>query len=136
MDQLFKWLHVSGNLMWIGSIVAVSVILTGSGPAPSRGEAALRVYRKLAVPAFLVSFVAGAIRLAMGWQVFMVRTHWMHAKLPVALGVIALHHVIGARARKVAQGTVPDAGPAGILGAVLAALAALAAYFAIFRFPS
>jgi putative membrane protein len=136
VDQLFKWLHVSGNLIWIGSIVAVAVLLTGSGPATSRGEAALGVYRRLAVPAFLVSFVAGAIRLALSWKLFLVHTHWMHAKLPVALGVIALHHVIGARARKMAQGTVPDAGPAGILGAALAALAVLAAYFAIFRFPA
>jgi len=59
----------------------------------------------------------------------------MHAKLPLALGVIALHHVIGGRAKKLARGTVQDGGPAAILTVALAVLAVLAAFVAIFKVP-
>ena len=59
----------------------------------------------------------------------------MHAKLPLALGVIGLHHVIGARARKTAAGALQDAGPVGTLTAVLAVLAVGASFFAIFKIP-
>jgi putative membrane protein len=50
-------------------------------------------------------------------------THYMHGKLPLALGVVALHHVLGARAKKMEAGEAPDAGPALTLGLVLAVLA-------------
>jgi putative membrane protein len=59
----------------------------------------------------------------------------MHPKLTVALIVIALHHVIGGRAKKMALGTVQAPGPAGILSAVLAVAAIGAAFFAIFKIP-
>jgi putative membrane protein len=137
MDRALVWLHVSGNLLWIGSILAVAVVILGSSANPKiGGELALTVYRRLATPAFLLSFVCGATRLVMNWQLFLKLTHWMHAKLPLALAVIALHHVIGARARKMAQGTVQDPGPTGILAAVLAISAVLAAFFAVYRIPA
>jgi putative membrane protein len=129
------WLHVSGNLVWIGAILAVGVVLTGQGEPKARGESALAIYRRLAVPAFVVSFLCGAIRLGMDLPLYLKQHHWMHAKLPLALAVIALHHVIGARARKMAQGTVQEAGPAGMLAAVLAVAAIGAAFFAIFKIP-
>lgn len=137
MEQALVWLHVSGNLVWIGSILAVAaVILAPTGTPAARGEIALAVYRRLAVPAFVVSFVFGATRLGLNPALYFKQTHWMHAKLPVALAVIGLHHVIGARARKLAQGTVQDAGPTAILAIVLAVSAVLAAFFAIFHVPN
>jgi protoporphyrinogen IX oxidase len=135
MDLALLWLHVSGNLVWIGSILAVGVVLVGQGDPNIRGEIALGIYRRLAVPAFVVSFLCGAIRLGMDPGYYLKQHHWMHAKLPLALGVIALHHVIGARARKMSQGTVQEAGPAGMLTAVLAVAAIGAAFFAIFKIP-
>src|SRR5690242_9240624 len=100
MDLALMWLHVSGNIFWIGSILAVGVaILSAAGDPRVRGEIALGIYRRLAVPAFVVSFLCGAIRLGMEPKFFLVEHHWMHAKLPLALAAIALHHVIGARAR-------------------------------------
>src|SRR5277367_4617134 len=136
MDLALVWLHVSGNIVWIGAILAVGLVLVGGrGEPQTRGAIASDIYRRLAVPAFVVSFLCGAIRLSRDIPYYLQQHHWMHGKLTLALVVIALHHVIGARARKMAAGTVQDAGPAGILTAVLAVAAIGAAFFAIFKIP-
>lgn len=135
-DIVLRWLHMTGNLVWIGSILAVGlVIVTKSADAKVRGEIALALYQRLAAPAFVLSFLGGAVRLFSEPAFYLKQHHWMHAKLPLALGVIALHHVIGARAKKLAQGTVQDPGPTATLSLVLAALAVGAAFFAIFKIP-
>jgi protoporphyrinogen IX oxidase len=67
---------------------------------------------------------------------YFVEHHWMQGKLPFALAVIALHHVIGARAKKLSRGTVQGAGPTAMLAAILAASAVIAAFFAIFKLPN
>jgi putative membrane protein len=96
-------IHVTANVVWIGSILAVGRLLAAAeGDAKIRGVLARRVYRSLAVPAFATSFVAGALRLALSPDYYFVATHFMHAKLLLALVVIALHHVIGGRAKKAA----------------------------------
>lgn len=137
MDLLLVWLHVVGNLVWIGAILAVGVTILGkAGDPKTRGEIALGIYKSLAVPAFVISFVAGAARLLSDPAFYLKQHHWMHAKLPLALTVIALHHVIGGRAKKLARGTVQDAGPAAILTTVLAVAAVGAAFFAIFKVPN
>jgi putative membrane protein len=130
------WLHISGNVVWIGSILAVAAILTaGTGDPKLRGEIALRVYGLLSVPAFVLGFVGGTARLLLDPRYYLVEHHWMHGKLVFALAVIGLHHVIGARAKKLARGTVQDAGPTAIMAAILAASAVAAAFFAIFKLP-
>jgi putative membrane protein len=132
MDSALIWLHVSGNIVWIGAILAVAVAITSRAAEPkARGAVAVAVYQRLAVPAFLVSFVCGAIRLGLDAKHYLVDSHWMHPKLTLALVVIALHHVIGARAKKLSAGTVEDAGPAGALAVVLGLSALGAAFFAI-----
>src|ERR1043165_1806645 len=96
-------LHVTANVVWIGSILAVGRLLAATeGDAKVRGVLARRVYQSLATPAFVISFVAGAIRLALSPDYYFVATHFMHAKLLLALVVIGLHHVIGGRAKKTA----------------------------------
>jgi protoporphyrinogen IX oxidase len=165
LGSLLVWLHISGNIVWIGSILAVGVILASpagdlEGTANAdprstlkiRGEIALRVYMRLAVPAFVLSFACGATRLLMNTSYYLVEHHWMHPKLLVAVAVIGLHHVIGARAKAAskadatrlrpdapeerARGTVQEARSTAMLSAVLAVMAVLAAFFAIFRIPS
>jgi len=134
MDLLLLWLHVVGNIVWIGAILAVGVAITSrAGDAKTRGEIALGIYMRLAVPAFVLSFVCGLARLLSDPGFYLKQHHWMHAKLPLAIIVIALHHVIGGRAKKLARGTVQDAGPAAILTAVLAVAAVGAAFFAIYK---
>jgi putative membrane protein len=119
--------HLVANLFWIGSIVAVGVLLAGgSGQAP----AALTVYRKVSVGAFGLSFVSAAVLLVLNPALYFTSSHWMHAKLPLALAVIALHHVLGARAKALASGKRKDLGPVGALTGALAVCAVLAAVLA------
>lgn len=137
MELALIWLHVCGNIVWIGAILAVAVaILSPGGASKAGGEIALGIYQRLAVPAFIVSFVCGAVRLGLDPAHYLRVHHWMHAKLPLALAVIGIHHVIGARAKKLAQGTVQDAGPTGKLAVALLVSAVGAAFFAIFHLPN
>jgi putative membrane protein len=57
----------------------------------------------------------------------------MHGKLTFAVAVIALHHVIGARAKRAAAGQAAPVGNVGILGIALFVAAACAAFFAIVK---
>lgn len=121
-------LHVTANVVWIGSILAVGRTLGATGFDPKqRGVLALGIYKGLAVPGFVVSFIAGALRLALSPGYYFVATHFMHAKLLFALIVIGLHHVIGARAKKAASGAATDnpGSPALALGLVVAATCAI-----------
>jgi len=136
MDLALIWLHICGNIVWVGSILAVGLVLLGKAEPKVRGAIAYDLYRRLAVPAFAVSFVCGAVRLGLDMKYYFKEHHWMHGKLPLALIVIALHHVLGARARKTAQGSVQEPGSAGMMTAILAVAAMGAAFFAIFKLPN
>jgi protoporphyrinogen IX oxidase len=98
--------HVLANVVWIGALLAVA-ILTGRGRFSADpvdvGTLARLVFLTLASPAFFVSFAAGATLIALQPLVY-ARLPWMHAKLMFAFLVIALHYVIGGRARRVAKG--------------------------------
>jgi|GEM_PF-455712 len=111
-------LHVLANVVWIGALLAVAV-LTARAPFmadPSEvGALARRVHLRLAVPAFLASLGAGVARIAFAPRVY-AHLPWMHVKLTLALAVIVLHHVIGARARRVAKGNTDAARAVGVLG--------------------
>lgn len=124
--------HVTANLVWIGSILAVAYILANEVGTPvERGKIGVGVYRRLAVPAFVISFTAGVARLTMNLDTYFVRSKWMHAKLVFAFVVIALHHVIGGRAKRMARGDKADAGPVPTLAVVLLLSAAAAVFFVI-----
>lgn len=126
-------LHVIGNLIWIGSIASVGLVLATAPEPKLGGQIALAIYRRVSVPGFVLSFVAAVTLLALNTDLYLVKTHWMHAKLPLALGVIALHHVIGARAKRVADGRQSTPGPAGTLTVVLVVLAVVAAYLGLMK---
>jgi putative membrane protein len=135
-DIALVWLHLTANLFWIGAITAVGALVLASGTeAKVRGALAASVYQKIAAPAFVVSFLAGAARLFSDTAYYFKATHFMHAKLLFAVIVIGLHHVIGARAKKLANGEASDAGPTKALLGVLVACAAAAAFTAIFKLP-
>ena len=134
LRALLVVLHVIANLVWIGSIAAVALVLSGGrGDSKLRGQIGLDLYRKLAVPAFLASFAAGLLRLLLDTQLYLVVTKYMHPKLTLALVVIALHHVIGARAKRMAAGTKTEPGPVAVLAAVLVVCAAGAAFLVLVK---
>src|ERR1700753_3728567 len=127
LGALLVSLHVAANVVWIGAILAVGRVLTAAdGDAKLRGALAVRIYGSLAVPAFVISFAAGAVRLALDPDYYFVRTHFMHAKLLFALIVIALHHVVGARAKKAASGAAASEAGIPVLAASLFAAAVAA----------
>jgi putative membrane protein len=133
-DAVLVWLHVIGNLFWIGAVAAAGLLLVVEhGERVPRAELALILHRRLAMPAFVLSFVAGTARLALEPRYYFVEHHWMHGKLVFALAAIALHHVLGARARKIARGA--PVGPARALVAAFAVCAAAAAFFVLLRLP-
>ena len=135
-QTILIWLHVVANIFWIGSIAAVALIaMAEKHEAKTRGEIALTVYRKVANPAFIASFLLGAGRLFMDTGYYFKQTHFMHGKLLFAFIVIGLHHVIGARARKLATGDSEKAGNLGVLLAILAIAAAAATFFVVAKIP-
>lgn len=135
------FVHVTANVVWIGSILAVAAILSATPggarqlepDSQARGALALRVYRTLSAPAFGISFLAGAFGLAIRFNYFLVQTKFMYGKLFFALLVIALHHVIGGRARRSARGPSPTGSATSALGAALFGAAAVTVFFAIFK---
>ncbi len=135
LDLALKWLHVSANLFWLGGLCAVALVLLADAETTLRGTLARSIYLKLAVPAFLVSLLAGVGRLVMDVPYFLSRTHFMHAKLVFALAVIAIHHLIGARAKKLATGRSTDLGPLRMLLAGLVLTALAATFTVVFKLP-
>jgi putative membrane protein len=113
--------HLVAHVVWIGALLSVARLIARApwmaDPAEV-GTLARGVYSRLAVPAFLVSFGAGLGRILVTPQAY-AHLPWLHVKLALALVVIVLHHVIGARAARVAAGN-PRAGKgATALGALV-----------------
>lgn len=138
LDLALIAVHVVAVVVWIGSLAAIGLVVSApSGDDKTRGSIARRIYLKAAVPAFLLAFGAGLARLLRGWHESNVssagavaggyaKAHWMHAKLTAVLVVVALHHIVGARTRKMADNGA-SAGPAAMMVnvALLAAVAAI-----------
>lgn len=127
------FVHVLANVVWIGALLAVTRLVARASltkdPAGVSGLAR-DVYMRLAVPAFLASFGAGLLRILLAPAAY-AHMPWFHAKLTFALVVIALHHVIGARARRAAAGTPGAAGGMSMLGAFTFAAAAGAVFLGV-----
>lgn len=137
MGPLFKTLvalHVAANLVWIGAILSVALALVSrAGDGRVGAQIAYELYRRLAVPAFVVSFLAGISRLVLDLDLYFVETKYMHGKLFFAVIVIGLHHVIGGRAKAVATGRRSAPGPVGVLALLLLISAVAAALFVILK---
>jgi protoporphyrinogen IX oxidase len=126
--------HVAANLVWIGSILSVALVLVSRvGEGRVAAQIAYELYRKLAIPAFVVSFVAALTRLLLSLDLYFVETKYMHGKLGFALIVIGLHHLIGARAKAVASGRRSAPGPVGVWALALFVSAVAATLFVILK---
>ncbi len=126
LASLLVVIHVMANLVWIGSITSVGLLtaaatkLSDANQATAAAGLARGLYLRVATPAFLISFVFGASRLLLDPSYYM-HLHWFHGKLTAVLAVIALHHVIGSKAKKTAAGSMQAGRSGGILvGALLA----------------
>lgn len=131
--QLLVATHIAANMVWIGAISSVALALV-SRAVDGRGGAqiAYELYRKLAAPAFVVSFLAALTRLLLSLDLyFLGPKKYMHGKLLFAVIVIALHHILGARAKAVSTGRRSTPGPVGVLALLLLISAVAATLFAI-----
>jgi putative membrane protein len=137
MGPLFKTLvalHVAANLVWVGAILSVALALVSrAGDGRVGAQIAYEMYRRLAVPAFVLSFVAGLSRLMLDLDLYFVSTKYMHGKLLFAVIVIGLHHDIGARAKAVSTGRRSTPGPVGVLALLLLISAVAAVLFVILK---
>ena len=113
--------HVFANMVWIGSISAVgaSLAVKHSGALIDRAKVALWTYRRLAVPAFLLSLLIGLSCLLLDPTKSLLKIPSMHAKLTLAAGVIVLHHWIGAATRRMADGRREAPIPVYVVGLLL-----------------
>ena len=135
---LFIAMHIMANLLWIGSIACVGFLVTAASKAtpPESGKAMAEVsaalYRRVATPAFVASFLLGVAQTALHADYYL-KAHWFHAKLTLALVVIGLHHVIGAKSKRAASGGVQASGAGGILTAALLVSSFLAVVLAVYK---
>lgn len=148
MDSLLVALHVMANLVWIGSIASVGWLTRRAGDLGGEGGKAIvttayeLLYKRVAAPAFGISFVCGLARMLKTTDYY-IHAHWFHGKLLFAFVVIGLHHVIGARARRLAQsaqnggpgrdGSMQGAKVSGILTGALLASALLTVVLVVFQ---
>ncbi len=141
MLTLLVAIHMMANVLWIGAIASVgwltrhAATLDEPQRAPVARAAYEILYRRAAVPAFVVSFLSAVARVAQDPKVYF-SLHWFHAKLFFALVVIGLHHVLGARAKKAAGapgGSMQGVESSAILTGALLAASFLAIAFAVFK---
>ncbi len=134
VPRYLVFLHVFANLVWIGAITSVAVTLIAPhGSSRDRGAIALTIYRYAATPAFLASLVMGLVRLVMAMDLYFVQTKFMHGKLAFAVGVIALHHIIGGAAKRMASGQLEAATHAAKLIAALLVCSLCVVFFAVVK---
>jgi putative membrane protein len=125
--------HVLANMIWIGALLAEAMLLGRArfmADGAEVGGLARRIHVRLAVPAFVTSFTFGLARFVMGIAAY-AHMPWMHAKLTFALGVIVLHHILGARAKRAAAGT--KGGSVTVLAALVFVCAGCAVFLAVVR---
>ncbi|WP_431289385.1 CopD family protein [Roseateles chitinivorans] len=101
-----KGLHLAAVLTWVGGLVLLGVTTTALRPAAAAvllpherriAAAVLRWDRRVTVPAMLAAWALG-IGLASwgGWFGAL----WLSAKLPIVVGLSALHGVLAATLRR------------------------------------
>ena len=140
-ENLIVVAHIVANLLWIGSIAAVGWLLVRAHGAKDDATGttiavqARDLYRSVASPAFFASFTAVVVRVLLNPSAYM-KAHWFHGKLTFAIAVIGLHHVLGAKAKKAADGGRQNVGTSGILTLSTVICATVVAVFAVLKLPS
>ena len=96
-------IHVLSLLLWIGSLVSVTRVLAAGAteePAVQARFAALarKIYRSVSSPWMGVAALAGVGMIGAAHGLYF-HYGWFHGKLALALGMLVLHFVLGARVR-------------------------------------
>ncbi|MBI5515288.1 MAG: CopD family protein [Deltaproteobacteria bacterium] len=113
MVHWLRALHLLSLMFWIGSLLSITrVVASGEGEAEAvRAHAARlarKLYRVVASPWMGMALLTGLGLLSLDPRYYL-RHGWFHGKLTAALGVLAVHFLLGTRVRKAeAQGLTDD----------------------------
>ncbi len=106
-------LHVLSLLLWVGGLVSITQLLAGAGSDNDAVRTALArsargLYRSMASPwmGFALLTGLGMIGALHGEQF---KHGWFHGKFTLALVMLGVHFVIGARVRRVEAQGMSDA---------------------------
>lgn len=126
-------LHVLADLLWVGSLVSITRVISSAvgEPEPTRARLAAtarRIYRTVSSPWMGIALLTGLAMIGVmhGAQF---RFGWFHGKFTAALAMLGLHFALGARVRA-AEASGVDEQSAGAMralqvGVLLAAAAAV-----------
>jgi uncharacterized membrane protein len=120
--QLALVVHVIGFTFWVGSLFTVALMMASAGEDAGRRTTIGALARRLAMTAD----IGAALAIVGGLSLLASRTWdlhqpWMHIKLTFAVGLIAVHGIVRARAKRLAGGAPPPKAGAAIAVALLAA---------------
>jgi uncharacterized membrane protein len=108
--------HILGFTFWVGSLLTVSLLLSAAGEDAATRAKVGALARRVAVVADIAAAVAivGGLSLLFtrSWDL---RQPWMHVKLTLAVGLVAVHGIVRVRAKRLAGGGAPPG-----LGAAIA----------------
>jgi putative membrane protein len=107
--QIAKFVHVLGNILWLGGGLAAAVtLLLLAGEAKETKKAAAHAMRRLILmvvtPGMVLSFAGGLTNLLMFWDALYKKAPWMHTKLLIGLIAAAISGVLSGKLRKAAAG--------------------------------
>ena len=113
LDKLFLSLHVVGALMWIGSLFALTAFLEAFAAEPdaaARGRL-LKYLRQAAIVPDVGATIAIVFGLHWLFKFKLYQMPYMHIKLALVAGVIAIHGYLKMKARKARKGETFTAPP-------------------------
>jgi len=126
-------LHVLANLLWVGSLVSITRVITSAigEPEPTRARfAALarRIYRTVSSPWMGIATLTGLGMIGAAHGMYF-RFGWFHGKFTAALAMLGLHFVLGRRVRAAEASGIDEQSAGamrslqlGVLGAAAAAV--------------
>jgi putative membrane protein len=96
-------LHVLANLLWVGSLVSITRVITSALAEPEGtrarfAAAARRIYRSVSSPWMGIATLTGLAMIGVSQGAYF-RFGWFHGKFTVALVMLGLHFALGARVR-------------------------------------
>ncbi len=134
---LMLTLHLFFDMLWVGSTIAMAVLLLGPSKTAKigqeKGNAALELYQKVANPSFSGAFFLGCLLLYQRPTYYFVDTKFMHGKLLFAVIVVVLTHVLGAKAKKQSESGTENSSSIKVLLALLLLGAFLTSYFGVVK---
>jgi uncharacterized membrane protein len=130
LNTILVTLHVLSTLIWVGAGAAIGWLLRGQADEKLAAKLARDVFSKVANPAFLVAFLAGFAAFFVNLASYR-QSHWLHAKVTFGFIAMGVFHMLGAHARRVADGSRPAGNRANVLLPLMLVLAGVAVLLAV-----